>query len=121
MLALSAAASAAQPKPGEYSYSDTYAQGHAIVRIDFAVMAGAPLKVKQFTWTDFTCGELTVSKALRVSKKGKFSYSGPAKTAGTAIKQITVAGQFTSKSKASVTVSSVDCGDAGPAIVKKDS
>lgn len=119
-LALSAIAFA-EPKTGEYSYSKTYAQGHAVVRIDFTVTAGAPLKVKEFAWTDFTCGVLTVDKALRISKKGKFSYSGPAKTAGTAIKQITVAGKFTSKSKASVTVSSVDCGPPHQAIVKRDS
>lgn len=121
MLALSATAFAAQPKTGEYSYSKTYARGHATVRFDFTVTAGQPLKVKQFTWTDYTCGMLTVNKALRISKKGKFSYSGPAKTAGTAIKQITVTGKFISKSKASVAVSSVDCGPPHEAIVKRDS
>jgi len=126
MLAFTGPATAAQPMTGEYGYRYVHpgSAGNAIDTIDFDVVkVGNKLKVKNFQWGGYSCGTLTVGKALAVSGKGKFKFLGKAQSAGTARVKIKIKGKFKTNKKAIVTVLSKDpvynCTKVPKAVVKR--
>ena len=127
LVAGAGSASAATPKTGKYRYHKVFSHktsmDHVSATITFDVAkVGTKLKVKNFQWVGYSCGTLSVSKALTVNNRGKFSFEGLASSAGTAKVKIKVKGKFKKPTKAIVDVADVDpgysCGDIQNAAVK---
>lgn len=127
LIAGSGPATAAQPRTGHYVYDYTYGPPppnsyHGGITFD---VSGEPRKVRDFAWSGFTCGTVTISKALKVNRKGKFRYTGNATTAGGSKVPVVVKGKFIRKNKARVTVRDGDgptaaaCGTLQRVIVKR--
>jgi len=126
LVGVGSPANAAQPLTGQYHYRKVApgSAGMGVTQIDFSVAkVGSKLKVKNFAWTGYSCGTLTVGKALTVNNKGKFKFEGQAQSAGTARIEIKVKGKFKTKKKAKVSIDSIDanyeCGTVSKVTVKR--
>jgi hypothetical protein len=102
MLTLVESASAAQPKTGHFASKG--GDGGRAATVDFDVAGAKPAMVKHFAYTEYTCGTMTVKKAIKVNGKGKFQYDGAVTNLGGLKFHMAINGKFVTKTKANVSL-----------------
>jgi hypothetical protein len=102
LVTLAAPAFAAQPKSGHFASKGGH--GGREPTVSFDVAGAKPAKVKHFAYSEYTCGSMTVKKAIKVNGKGKFHYDGAVFTLGGLKFHVTISGKFVTPAKANASL-----------------